>query len=50
MHPATLQQAFPGIHISGHIFVPQPAQPLCLHNVLLGDCDATESLTHETAF
>lgn len=32
------------------LLVPQPAQPLCLHNVLPGDYDATESLTHETAF
>lgn len=49
MHPATSQLSLPGILISG-LVVPQAAQPLCLRNVLPGDCDATESLAHETAF
>lgn len=46
----TLQQSFPGILLTSGLVVPQPAQPLRLHNVVPGDCDATESLSHETVF
>lgn len=50
MYRDSSQQTFPGILLISGLVVPEPAQPLCLHNVLLGDCDAAESLTHETAF